>query len=172
MQVLPLIAALACVVGLVASDREPVTSSPVKGLYVALANDCPPDMMDDRRVEVIALGRDGRTYLNDEPISKPALRAEIAGRMTTRFEPIIFVRGDEETTYGQVLSFISEFVSDTPAMVIALATSSQAGPVDPEVRKAFWKHHRYGEAVPRQMMFGYCLLQDSGILTARGTRTR
>jgi len=172
MQVLPLIAALVCVVGLVASDREPVTSSPAKGLYVALATDCPSDMMDDRRVEVVALGRDGRAYLNDEPMSKPTLRAEIAGRMVTRFEPILFVRGDEQSTYGEVLSFASEFVADTPALVIALATSSQVGPIDLEARKGFGEHYRAGHAVPRQMMFGYCLLQDSGILTARGNRTR
>ncbi|MEZ2346662.1 ExbD/TolR family protein [Terriglobus sp. RCC_193] len=169
MQVLPLIAAFACVVGLVASDRESMQSFPAKGLYVALATDCPANMRGERRIEVVALGSDGRTYLNDEPMSKPALRAEIAGRMATRLEPIIFVRGDEQSTYGQVLSFASEFVFDTPTLTVAFATRTQAGPVNPEVRKTLRFPYRIGD---EEMMFGYCLSQNSGTLTARGIRTR
>ncbi len=127
-------------------------------------------MEDNRRVEVVALSSDGRTYLNDAPVSKSDLRAEIASRMKTRYEPIIYVRGDGDLTYGDFFSFASGFVDDTPSIMVALATTSQAGRVDPAERNDFWSRRRWKEVIPQQMRFGYCLSSQSWNTAVRGMR--
>ena len=170
MQVLPLFAGLCCVVALAALEHRAANNSPAHGLYFALTSECPADMEDDRRVEVVALSSDGKTYLNDAPVDKSDLRAEIASRMKTRNTPIIYVRGDGDLTYGDFLSFASGFVDDTPSIMVALATTSQAGRVDPAERNGFWSRHRWKEVIPQQMRFGYCLPSQTWNTAARGMR--
>ena len=172
MQVLPLVAAFSCVFGLVALEHRAADHSPAYGLYFTLASECPSDMEDDRSIEVVDLDNDGRTYLNDEPLSRTVLRAEIASRMEKRNEPIIYIRGDDGLTYGDFLSFASDFIADTPTAMVALATTAQAGFVDPAERKAFWNHYRWRGPIPQQMQFGYCLPREAWNVTARGVRAR
>ena len=110
------------------------------GLKVILATECPVDIDFDGPLEVLSFLSDGRTSLNDKELDREVLRGEVAGRLTTRNEPILWVRAESEASYGNVMRLISELAWDTPRLGVALVTLNQgAGPVDPVQLQTAWK---------------------------------
>jgi biopolymer transport protein ExbD len=121
------------------------------GLKVILATGCPVDIDFDGPLEVLSYLSDGRTALNDKELDREVLREEVAGRMTTRNDPILWVRAESEASYGGVMRLISELALDTPRLRVALVTANQgAGPVDPVQSEAAW--HR-----GQRFKFPYCV---------------
>ncbi len=133
-----------------------------RGFYVMTAVECPPDMEDDRRTEVISLLSDGRTFLNDAGLDRRVLLAEISGRMSTRNEPIVWVRAEAGVSYGTVMSLLSDLANDTPNLHVTVITDKQgAGPVDPDKWLKAWKSGQ-------RFKFPYCSRGQDWNSTIRG----
>ena len=139
MQVLRYLGALSCVAGLMMgtpSSKQRVQS----GLYVIAATECPTDMVFDGRREVISYLSDGRTFLNSDELDRRVILAEVAGRMKSLNDRIVWVRAEPGVSYGDVIGLISDLARDTPNLHVALVTESQgAGPVDPVRLRAAWE---------------------------------
>jgi hypothetical protein len=165
MQLLAYLGALACTMGVMAMGGGSSAVTAPQGLYIFVAEECPRDMMDDRRIEVVQFLRDGRIFLNERELDRPALRAAIAEVMERRSDRIIYIAGEDGAVYGDVLSQVSTLVADTPGLLVVLATASQTGPVDPLERRLLASQGRAN-------IFGFCVPRAAWNMTALGPRTQ
>ena len=67
------------------------------GPVVIAAIECPADMEDDRRAEIISYLNDGRTFLNSDELYRRVMLAEVAGRMRPLVDRIVWVRAERRS---------------------------------------------------------------------------
>jgi biopolymer transport protein ExbD len=101
------------------------------GVPVLLAHQCPADAIGDRRDVVVRYLPGARLWLNGNALDRTTLRKQVTEAMETRRERLVWLAADEHVSYGEVASIASDLMNDTPNLHLAIATKSQAGPVEP-----------------------------------------
>ena len=101
---------------------------PARGIVVNLVHECtyPEDwntLGDDRQI-IIRLTGHG-SYINEAAMSQQEIAATISKIMATRQEKMAWLLADDTSTYGDVVTNLSEVVDKTPGLAVLLPTSAQ-----------------------------------------------
>jgi len=66
------------------------------------------DMADADKEDavVLAVSRDGKIYLGQEPINQDAITSMVKDRLSTRLEKTVYVKSDRRAKYGVVASVV------------------------------------------------------------------
>ena len=101
------------------------------GIPVLLSHRCTPRQIQNRgdgRETVVQFRLDHSSFVNNElmPIEDD-LRRQIVGLMATRQEQVLFFAADDQLTYREVSTVLSDLLKDSPALKVVLLTKKQIG---------------------------------------------
>jgi len=82
--------------------------------------------IDDQQAITVSVTREGRVYVNDEPIENDRI-GEALTRLRSEGEERVFVRGDEEVPYGAVMVVIGE-IRAAGIQNVGMLTEQDKGP--------------------------------------------
>ena len=120
---------LLCIGATFPLGSEPRRKLP-RGIRVFPGRTCGDDI-DSNRLLVVRYLPGDRYFLNSEPADEVQLRQLVRKALQRRVEKIVWIAADGRVTYGEVVSLLSKLQMDTPGLIIAVATASQTGPVEP-----------------------------------------
>lgn len=100
-----------------------------RGVVVLLPHVC-EDRGDARDIFVRYLPN-RESYINETSIPEASVPREVADRMSSRYEQVIWFGADETLGYGEVAEMLSKLQVETPHLAILLTTKSQTGSLIP-----------------------------------------
>ncbi len=80
-----------------------------KGVSVDLARTTNPRSMADADKEdaaVLAITRDGKVYLNDDPIRLGDITVKVKDRISSKLDKTVYIRSDARAKYGDVVAVV------------------------------------------------------------------
>jgi len=80
-----------------------------KGVTVEMAKtNNPVDMTEADKEDsvLVAVARDGRYYLNQDPVAIDDLTAKVTDKISSRIDKTIFVKGDFRAKYGDIVKVV------------------------------------------------------------------
>jgi biopolymer transport protein ExbD/biopolymer transport protein TolR len=86
-----------------------VTPMLQKGVSVDMAKAANPRQMPDADKEdavVLAITRDGKTYLGTEPIRMGEITPKVKDRIATKLDKTVYVKSDARAKYGDVVNVV------------------------------------------------------------------
>ena len=115
-------------IGLWILIRAHKTSPIPSGMEIYLTHRCTEKELaaiGDSRDVWVRYFPNGKTFVNEKEMQKGDAMRFVHDTMERRAEPLVWVGGDKQLSYGEVVKNIDDLQKDTPGLVVLLSTPSQ-----------------------------------------------
>jgi biopolymer transport protein TolR len=93
--------------------------------------------LDPREPVIVTVGKDGRLYVGRDEVARGALTQAVRGKLGDDLNRQIYVRGDREVIYGEIIGVMDQLALNGLAKIALVANASGNGPIprSPEQRE-------------------------------------
>jgi biopolymer transport protein TolR len=93
--------------------------------------------LDPREPVIVTVGKDGKLYVGRDEVARGALTQAVRGKLGDDPNRQIYVRGDREVIYGEIIGVMDQLALNGLAKIALVANASGNGPIprSPEQRE-------------------------------------
>jgi biopolymer transport protein TolR len=87
--------------------------------------------LDPREPVIVTVAKDGKLYVGRDEVARGALTQAVRGKLGHDLNRQIYVRGDREVIYGEIIGVMDQLALNGLAKIALVANASGNGPIPP-----------------------------------------
>ena len=87
--------------------------------------------LDPREPVIVTVAKDGKLYVGRDEVARGALTQAVRGKLGDDLNRQIYVRGDREVIYGEIIGVMDQLALNGLAKIALVANASGNGPIPP-----------------------------------------